>query len=109
MQAGERRCADVRRSSRRMTVLRPHEAQVVRLLASSHLPPDVIEDVIATASFVSLDETGCGYFLEVKHARLPTKRVVCNTPLLLGQAGELSCGFVLFLENGHLTFECHSW
>ena len=92
-----------------MTVLRPHEAQVVRLLASSQLPSEILEDVIATASFVRLSETGWGYFLEVEHPQLPKKRVVCSKPLLLGRAGDLTCGFVLFLEDCHLTLECHGW
>jgi hypothetical protein len=92
-----------------MTVLRPHEAEVVRLLARGQLPTDVLEDVIAAASFVDLREPGSGYFLTVKHPRLPSRRVVCSEPLVSGQAGDVTCGFVLFLQNGLLTLECHSW
>jgi len=79
------------------------------LLAGTRLPPDVLEDVIATASFVDLDETGCGYFLTVKHPALPRGRVVCDKPLVEGRADDVVCGFVLFLEGGDLTLECHSW
>ena len=92
-----------------MTVFRPHEVQVVELLARCQLPPPVLEDVVAGASFVELEETSCGYFLTVQHPSLPMERVVCNTPLVHGQAGALTCGFVLFLEDGLLTLECHSW
>ena len=81
----------------------------MRLLASSQLPPDVLEAVIAGASFVSLEETGSGYFLTVKHSALPLARVVCSKALVHGRAGDLACGFVLFLEDGLLTLECHSW
>jgi hypothetical protein len=92
-----------------VTVFRPHEVEVVRLLAGSQLPPAVLEGVIAGASFVELEETGCGYFLTVQHSALPAERVVCSKPLVHGQAGDLTCGFVLFLEDGLLTLECHSW
>ncbi len=92
-----------------MTVFRPHEAKVVRLLAGSHLPPDVLDGVIAGAAFVGLEETGCGYFLTVEHSALPSERMVCGEPLVRGRAGDLECGFVLFLEGGQLTLECHSW
>lgn len=92
-----------------MTVFRPHETEVVRLLASGQLPSHVLEDVIDGAAFVGLKETGCGYFLEVEHPAIPTERVVCSEPLVHGRAGDLTCGFVLFMEGGLLTLECHSW
>lgn len=92
-----------------MTVFRAHEVEVVRLLANRRLRPAVLEDVIAAATFVELKETGWGYFLTVQHPALPIERAVCSEPLLIGRAGGLTCGFVLFLENGLLTLECHSW
>lgn len=92
-----------------MTILRPHEVEVVKLLASGRLPRQVLAEVIAGAEFVGLEETGCGYFLALKHCALPAERVVCSTPLVHGRAGDLTCGFILFLENGQLTLECHSW
>lgn len=92
-----------------MTVFRAHEVEVLRLLASRQLRPATLEDVITGATFVELEETGCGYFLTVRHQALPTKRVVCSEPLVHGQAGPLTCGFVLFMEHGQLTLECHSW
>ena len=92
-----------------MTVFPPHESEVVRLLASGQLPPDALEDVIAGAELVGLEETGCGYFLRVEHSAIPTERAICSNPLLHGRAGDLTCGFVLFMEDGLLTLECHSW
>jgi len=92
-----------------MTVLRPHELEAVRLLAAGHLPQDVLDRVIAEASFHSLDETGCGYFLTLKHPALPHDRVVCSKPIVHGRAGDVTCGFVLFLQGGLLSLECYSW
>lgn len=92
-----------------MTVFRPHEVEVVRLLASRQLPPAALEELISAATFVDLEETGSGYFLTVQHPTLPAERVVCSTPLVLGRTGALTCGFLLFLEDGQLTLECHSW
>jgi len=60
-------------------------------------------------TFVGLDETGVGSFLSVGHPALPAARVVCSEPLVLGKAGDLACGFVVFLRGGQLTLECHGW
>ena len=92
-----------------MSLLRPHEVEVVKLLARGQLPADVLEDVIANASLVESWETGCGYFLTVQHPALRSERRTCSEPLVGGQAGDLACGFVLYLEDGLLTLECHSW
>jgi len=79
------------------------------LLARSALSEQQIEAVINSGEFVSYEYTGCGYFLGVKHPSLPQKRVVCSKPIVVGDAGSVPCGFVIFIENGRLTLECHSW
>lgn len=73
------------------------------------MPPDQIEDLLATASLVSCEHTAVGYFLTVHHPALPASRVVCNEPMIEGRAKDIECGFVVFLEGGELTLECHSW
>lgn len=40
---------------------------------------------------------------------LPTEKVVCDSPNIVGAASNVQCGFVVFLESGELTLECHSW
>lgn len=71
--------------------------------------PDQVTAVLDSASIVSYEHTGVGYFLTVRHATLPSHRVVCDKPLLTGRYGDVECGFVVFLEDGELTLECHSW
>jgi hypothetical protein len=34
---------------------------------------------------------------------------MCDEPFLLGTSGSISCGFIVFLGNGELTLECHTW
>jgi len=91
------------------TDLASYERQAIAALVGGHLPLDVVTSVLADGELVSLEHTGAGYYLTVSHPSLPTERVVCNEPLLIGRVGELECGFVVFLENGELTLECHSW
>jgi hypothetical protein len=91
-----------------MSVFKPYEAEVVRTLALSALSSTDIEQLIATASLVSYEYTRVGYFLTVKHPVIPKNRVVCNRPILSGKSGNVDASFVLFLENGELTFECCS-
>ncbi len=85
------------------------ERQVVRALLRSHMPPDQIEALLDAATFVSCEHTGVGYFLTVRHPALPASRVVCSEPMIVGRAKDIECGFVVFLERGELTLECHPW
>ena len=85
------------------------EREVVARLVGHHLPTSVVESVLDTAELVSFESTGVGYFLTVVHPSLPIDRTVCNEPTLVGRADGLDCGFVVFLENGELTLECHTW
>lgn len=91
-----------------MSVFRAYEQTALRLLLRSTLAGDVVEDVIAHAVFEQLDETGCGYFLTVRHAALPTRRTVCHSPIVVGRVDDGTCGFVAFVEDGRLTLECHA-
>lgn len=89
--------------------LASYERTAIAALVDGHLPLDVVTSVLTDGHLVSLEHTGAGYYLTVSHPSLPTERLVCNEPLLFGRVDELECGFVVFLENGELTLECHSW
>ena len=91
-----------------MKPFKDFERAVVKTLVKSHLPVDAIDAVLDFATFVSYDYTGAGYYLTVRHPSLPSARVVCDTPLIRGTSGTIGCGFVVFLENGELTLECHN-
>lgn len=92
-----------------MSQFRPFEAEVLKVLVSGHLAEDRLAKILDSAELVSYEYTGSGYFLTVQHSSLPARRVVCSKPLVLGRAGEVQCGFVVFLENAELTLECHTW
>jgi len=92
-----------------MSVLTEYEKTVVHLLASRVLTREQVDAVIREATLVEYEYTGCGYFLTITHPCLPMARSVCNTPKLSGSADGIFSGFIIFIENGHLTIECHSW
>jgi hypothetical protein len=73
------------------------------------MAPEQLEELLDSASFVSCEHTGVGYFLTVSHPALPHSRIVCDTPVVVGRTRGIECGFVVFLEGGELTLECHSW
>jgi hypothetical protein len=90
-----------------MSVFRPFECEVLRILAPSALSPEQIEAIIVSSELVSYEHSGVGYFLTVKHASLPEKRVVCDEPMVVGDAaGDVQCCFILFIENSELMLEC---
>ena len=90
-------------------MFKEYEREVLRVLAAGVLTPEQIEVLASEGEFVGYDYTGGGYFLTVRHNCLPAERVVCNAPLVTGSAGGVICGFVIFIESGELTIECHSW
>ena len=92
-----------------MSVLREYEKTVVQLLVSSVLSPQELDTVIREGRLVEYDYTGCGYFLTIEHSTLPTIRIACHTPQVIGSADGIISGFVIFIENRELTIECHAW
>jgi hypothetical protein len=92
-----------------MSHFRPHELEVLRLLVAPALGAEAVDAIARDSELVGLEHTGVGYFLTVRHASLPAKRMVCSEPMLTGRSGQVQSGFVVFLENGELTLECHSW
>jgi hypothetical protein len=92
-----------------MCMFKEYEREVLRILAAGVLSPEQLEVLMSEGEFVAYDYTGSGYFLSVRHDGLPMERVVCNEPLVTGSADGVTCGFVIFIEGGQLTIECHSW
>jgi hypothetical protein len=92
-----------------MSAFKNYEIKVLELLAISVLSSQKLAAVIREAKFVSYEYTGSGYFLIVTHPILPKERTVQSHPVVMGHADGIDCGFVLHVENGSLTLECHTW
>ena len=92
-----------------MTVFYEFESQVLRQLVAPWLGTAAVETIERDAVLVSYEYTGCGYFLRVKHPSLSVKRIVYDKPMVVGHSGNIQSGFVVFIENGELLLECHSW
>jgi hypothetical protein len=90
-------------------MFKEYETKVLRLLASGVLLPRQLDVLVREGEFAGYEYTGSGYFLSIRHPSLPRERVVCHEPIVTGCADGISCGFVIFIENGELTIECHSW
>ena len=96
------------KSGRQMKPFSDFEREVVKTCLASQLPVDEVEAVLDSATWVSYEYTGSGYYLTVRHPSLPSERAICDMPLT-GRSGNIVCGFVVFLGNGELTLECHTW
>lgn len=92
-----------------MVHFREFESRVLRLLVAPDLGAEVVEAVLREAELVSYNYSGSGYFLTVKHPSLPSRRIVCSEPQVVGRFGNVQSGFVAFIENGELMLECHTW
>ncbi len=93
----------------KMTNLKPHEQKVLDILVSGTIPDDVLRDIKVNPRIVAYDVTGNGYFLTIEHPSLPMDRIVCDKPMLIGECDGVETGFVVFIQNGGLTIECHGW
>lgn len=92
-----------------MEILKDYEKKVLGLLVLNVLSPDQLNRIVHEGKLVGYEYTGCGYFLTITHELLPKERIVCDEPTLIGEVNGITCGFVIFIENGELTLECHSW
>jgi hypothetical protein len=92
-----------------MDALRPFEVQAIRLMAEGFLTEDQLSSVFGAQTLSSYKYTGSGYFLSVKHPCLPQAEQTLSEPAVVGNAGEIQAGFVVFLGEGALTLECHTW
>ncbi len=86
-----------------------YERAAVKILLGAHMSAERVRDLLDSAEPISCEHTGVGYFLTVQHPTLRTGRAVYEDPLVTGTAEDISCGFVVFLEDRQLTLECHSW
>jgi len=84
------------------------EKCAVRLLAGTTLGPELLERVLEEAELVSYEYSGVGYFLTVRHPRLPKDRRVLSEPVVIGRVGEIEGGFLVFVQNAELMLECYT-
>jgi hypothetical protein len=89
-------------------IFRDYEAAVLESQLEGHLSDQIIDDIIENSEFVSYEFTGVGYFLAVRHPSVSHDRLVYHNNVK-GVSGSLELGFVSFLEQGVLTFECFSY
>lgn len=93
----------------RKDLFKNYEKKVLEILVLGKISDNNLISIVENAEFVGYEYTGSGYFFTVKHTSLPKQRIVCDKPALMGEADNIVCGFVVFLENNELTIECHSW
>ena len=92
-----------------MSILKQFEIDVLSRLGGRALSERQITQISAEGEIVSLDFTGVGYFLTLKHESLAPTRLVLDEPIVSGTVGDLLTGFIAFVENGELTLECFSY
>ena len=88
-------------------LFRPFEQQVLSILLGPSFGAELVRQVTEDCELVSLEYSGAGYFLTVKHADLPLERSVYNRPIVTGELNDGSqATFLAFVEEGTLTLEC---
>jgi hypothetical protein len=78
-------------------------------MAHDALSEDQLRSVFSAQSLWSYEYTGSGYFLSVTDPSLPSAKKTLSKPPVIGNSGDIQAGFVVFLGEGRLTLECHTW
>jgi hypothetical protein len=92
-----------------MAAFRPFEIEAIRLMAEGVLSAAQLKILAQMDEPLRYEHTGCGYFLTVAHASFPDHRCTLSEPAVVGTAGEVQAGFIVFLGENELTLECHTW
>lgn len=92
-----------------MPAFRDFEMDAIRLMAAGVLTEAQLRAVKEADKPCRYNYTGSGYFLTVAHASLPTEQRTLSDPPVVGNAGEVQAGFVVFLGDQEVTMECHTW
>ena len=92
-----------------MSVFRPFEVEAIRLMTAGVLSDRQLLLVLNAAHVKSYEYTGSGYFLTVEELLLPVEPRTLSNPVVVGNVDEIQAGFVVFLGDGELTLECHTW
>jgi hypothetical protein len=92
-----------------MNVFRGFELKALELLLHDALTPEQLRIVETFSGTARYKYTGSGYFLTILDRSLPIETSTCHRPAVVGNSGDVQCGFVAFLGNHELTLECHTW
>jgi hypothetical protein len=92
-----------------MELFRDFEKHALNFLLPNILSLDCIDEITTNGELISHEYTGAGYFRVIRHDSLPLERITCHEPIVIGESGRITCGFVVFIEERQLTLECHSW
>lgn len=92
-----------------MSAFKTFEIDAIRLMADGQLSDEQLEALQSYAGAIEYEYTGCGYFLRLHADWLPDTKRTLSEPAVVGKAGEIVCGFVLFLSPNELELECHTW
>jgi len=85
-----------------------YEWEVIEMLLRNKLNKVQIES-IKNSIIRDMDCTGAGYYLTIESDALPVERQVFAEPLIYGKGDRCEVGFIIFIENKVLVFECHTW
>ena len=89
-------------------MFRNFEKDVIRALVGDALERDVLERVLSSKE-IDEDWSGAGYFLTVADSGLSMKRLVFDSPNIVGTGAGVDVGFVVFVMNAELTLECFGY
>ena len=91
-----------------MGAFRPFELQAIALMATGVLSESQLA-LLRRLEAASYEYTGSGYYLKVSHPSLPQQTKTLSEPAVIGAAGDIQAGFVVYLDQHQLTLECHTW
>jgi hypothetical protein len=81
-----------------MEILKNHEKKVLNLLVSNVFSSDELNSIIRDCQLVVYEYTRSGYFLGITHSLLPNNRIVCDRPIVIGEADGIRAVLLFLLK-----------
>ena len=86
------------------------EKYVIRKTCESYMSQELLDEILNKGAD-NYDYSGCGYFITIKHSKLPKEpwALALHFPPLSGYWNGIFSGFTIFGQDGELTLECFSY
>ncbi len=88
-----------------MIELANFEKYVIRKTCESCISQELLDEILNKGAD-NYDYNGFGYYITIKHSKLPREYYVLDSPPLSGYWNGIDSGFTIFIQDGKLTLEC---
>ena len=88
---------------------KPYELQVLEILLAPGYSRSKLLGLVEDAENPQAEYTNYGFYISIENSAIGPERRVYSNPALIGRWDDKDAGFVVILEDNHLTLEIPPW